>query len=281
VPGLGEIPFVGYDGDTTWLGYALIEGRWSTAPGEAVAPTNFFTQSGLAVGDSATITREGRSLAVRLVGEIFDSARENRDNVLLRGSWTDLTTLQPGVQASRWEIAPKEGADPHGLRTSLQSTVGSGVAVYTEGDSKLDESFLLFLGVVGFFGAVLVAISLGGVFNTVLLQTRQRTREMAVLKAVGLTPAGVVGMVVASVVPVALLAGLIGVPVGMAAQRAALVYMGQVAEKTDIPPAVFDVFPIPLLIGLALAGLAIGAVGAYGPAQRAARMPIAPVLQAE
>src|SRR5258706_8040354 len=52
VPGLGSVPFVGYDGDTSWLGYAMIHGRWSTSPGEAVAATIFFTESGLHVGDS-------------------------------------------------------------------------------------------------------------------------------------------------------------------------------------------------------------------------------------
>ena len=84
-------------------------------------------------------------------------------------------------------------------------------------------------------GIVLVAISLGGVFNTVLLETRQRTREMAVLKAVGLTPAQVVAMVLASVVPVGLLAGLLGVPLGLAFQRAVLTYMGEVAAQTRDP----------------------------------------------
>jgi putative ABC transport system permease protein len=128
---------------------------------------------------------------------------------------------------------------------------------------------------------VLVAMSLGGVFDTVLLETRQRTREMAVLKAVGLTPAQVVAMVIATVVPVGLVAGLLGVPIGLAAQRLVLAYMGEVAARTRIPEQVYDVFPLVVLIGLGLLGLVIGAAGAYVPAQRAARARIAPVLQAE
>jgi putative ABC transport system permease protein len=149
------------------------------------------------------------------------------------------------------------------------------------GDQELDASFLLFLSVISFMGVVLVTISVAGVFNTVLLETRQRTRELAVLKAIGMTPAQVVRMVMASIVPVGLLAGFIGVPIGLLAQRLVLGYMGQVAAKTAIPPAVFDVFPAVLLLGLALSGLAIGAAGAFLPAQRAARARIAPVLQAE
>jgi putative ABC transport system permease protein len=119
------------------------------------------------------------------------------------------------------------------------------------------------------------------VFNTVLLETRQRTRELAILKAIGLAPRQVIAMVVASIVPLGLVAGLLGVPIGIAAQHVVLTYMGQVAAKTAVPASTFDVFAPVALLGLCLAGLAIGAVGAYLPAVRAARERIAPVLQAE
>ena len=102
-------------------------------------------------------------------------------------------------------------------------------------DADVDTSFALFLSVITFMGIVLVVISLGGVFDTVLLETRQRTREMAVLKALGMAPRQVVVMVISSVVPVALLAGLLGVPLGVVFQRAVLAYMGQVAAGTRVP----------------------------------------------
>ena len=88
-------------------------------------------------------------------------------------------------------------------------------------------------------------------------------------------------MVMASVVPVGILAGLVGVPLGMAFQRAVLTYLGQTAAQTAVPESVFDVFVPVVLFGLLLSGLAIATVGAYAPAQRAARTRVAPVLQAE
>ena len=130
-------------------------------------------------------------------------------------------------------------------------------------------------------GIVLVAISLGGVFDTVLLETRQRTREMAVLKALGMAPRQVVVMVVSSVVPVAVAGRPARRPARLVFQRAALAYMGQVAAGTRVPESTIDVFAPAAIVGLALTGLAIAAVGAYLPAQRAARARIAPVLQAE
>ena len=278
VPLAGTIPFVGYADDSSWLGYALISGRWFTGPGEAVAPTNFFTVTGLSVGDSVTVTQGSHSIAVRLVGEVF--VTNEGDGLVLQGTWSDLATLQPGIEPSSWEIQPVAGADTASILERMRA-IAPGVDVYRPSDGSNDRTFLLFLAVIGTLGVVLVTISLGGVFNTVLMETRQRTRELAVLKAVGFTPFQVIGLVVASIAPVGLLAGLIGVPIGLGAQHVVLAYMGQVAAKTNIPPSVFDVFGPVAFVGLGLAGLAIGIVGAWIPAQRAALARIAPVLQAE
>jgi putative ABC transport system permease protein len=281
VPALGPIPFVAYQGDSSWIGYALIHGRWFSGPGEAVAPTNFFTQSGLHVGDQTAASLDGRSITVTLVGEIFDQARENRDDLILRGEWSDLATLAPTLSPTQWEVLPKSGVDRQAYVASLRDATNHAVDVQVVTDSSTDEGFLLFEGVISLLGAVLVAISLGGVLNTTLLETRQRTRETAVLKAIGMTPREVVGSVLASVVPAGLLAGLLGVPLGLGLQHIVLGFMGQAATKTDIPASALDVFAPPVLVALGLTGLAIAAIGAYLPAQRAARARIATVLQAE
>jgi len=278
--GLGKVQFVGYDGDASWIGYEMIAGRWFTAPGEAVAPTSVFTDTGLPIGGSLTIRGGGGDVTVRLVGEVFDTERTGDSSVLIRGTWTDLLAVDPSAQASAWEMQPATGVEARPYANQLRSSV-AGVDISVENEPSADASFLLFLAVIGMMGIVLAAISLGGVFNTVLLETRQRTREMAVLKAIGLTPAQTIAMVLASIVPIGLVAGLVGVPLGLVAQHAVLGYMGQVAAQTRVPPSVFEVFGPLALIGLALTGLGMGVVGALGPAARAARARIAPVLQAE
>jgi putative ABC transport system permease protein len=279
-PVIGRLPFVGYDGDSGWIGYALIRGRWFAGPGEAVAPTNVFRSIGLHLGDTVTLESGGRERSVVLVGEIFDTAKETDEGFVIRGAWADLAALDPTAQPTAWEMRPRDGVDARGYAQTIRSAI-PGIGVSFEGETRIGESFALFLSVVGLLGIVLTVISLGGVFNTVLLETRQRTRELAVLKAIGLGPRQVIAMVLASILPLGILAGLIGVPIGIAAQHAVLVYMGDVAAKTDIPSVIFDVFPPLALLGLALTGLGIAVVGAWLPAARAARAPIAPILQAE
>jgi putative ABC transport system permease protein len=277
----GQVQFVGYQDESSWLGYALIEGRWFTGPGEAVAPTATFTETGLHVGETLELVGSDGSVDVRLVGEILDINGDTSDGLVIRGTWSDLATLDQTADVSRWEIQPIADVQPHVLADAIRAMAVGQIEAFTINDSSSDPEFLLFLSVVTFMGVVLVAISLGGVFNTVLLETRQRTREMAVLKAVGLTPSQVVSMVVASVVPIGVVAGILGVPLGMVFQRAVISYLGATAGGTRIPESTFDVFPPVAVVGLALVGLAIAAVGAYAPAQRAARARIAPVLQAE
>jgi putative ABC transport system permease protein len=200
---------------------------------------------------------------------------------VIRGEWADLAKLTPGLISNQWEIQPAAGVELMPYLRTLQSQLGSAARVSLEEDNGMDRSFALFLAVVAMLGAVLVAISLGGVLNTVLLETRQRARELAVLKALGLTPRGVIGMVTASVLPLAALAGLIGVPLGIVSQHAVLGFMAEETVRSGIPPSIFDVFGAIALVGLACSGLAIGVAGAYLPATRAASGAIAPVLQAE
>jgi putative ABC transport system permease protein len=281
IRGAGGAPFVGYDGPSDWIGFALIHGRWFAGPGEAVVPTNVLRQTGLHLGDSLELRHDGRAVTVVLVGEIFDTVQESEDHLVVRGTWADVSAVDPSARIDRWELQPRAGVSAHDYRSELIDATHRALPIFAEDDATSDAGFLLFLSVVTAMGVVLVAISLGGVFNTVLLETRQRTRELAVLKAVGLSPSRVVAMIESSVVPIGLLAGVIGVPIGLVIERAVLAYMGETAARTAIPESSFDVFGPLALVGLGLAGLVIAAVGAFLPAQRAARVRIAPVLQAE
>ena len=105
-------------------------------------------------------------------------------------------------------------------------------------------------------------------------------RETAILKAIGMTPRQVVVMVLVSVVPIGLAAGILGVPAGVLLDHAVLGEMGRVATDGRMPAAILD--PLgPAVVGLGLAGIAIAIMGTWIPAGVAARMPVAPILQAE
>jgi putative ABC transport system permease protein len=153
--------------------------------------------------------------------------------------------------------------------------------VRTVENSGTQTAFILINSVVAGLALVLTGIAIAGVLNTVVLGTRERRREIAVLKAVGMGPGQVVVMVVSAVAVVGLVAGVIGVPVGLMLHHQILASMAEIATNTRVPASFYDVLGLLPLIGLALSGTLIAALGAWFPAQWAARDRVTAVLQSE
>jgi putative ABC transport system permease protein len=127
---------------------------------------------------------------------------------------------------------------------------------------------------------MLVAVAGLGVLNTVVLDTRERVHDLGVLKALGMAPRQTVAMVVTSVAGIGTVAGLIGVPAGIALHGAVLPVMGN-AAGTKIPAVDLDVYHLPQIALLAVSGLVIAVAGALLPAGWAARTRTAAALRTE
>jgi len=279
VPGIAEpIPYYAYRGDSSWIGYALIAGRWFSQPGEVVAPTKLLRQARLAVGDTVTARLHGQAVRLRVVGEILD---QTDGDLLLRGGWATLAAADPLAEPGFYEVGLKPGADAQIYARRLMGQTPESLDAWPTRHSDADISFLLLQGVIAGLALVLTAISVAGVFNTVLLTTREKARDMAILKAVGMVPRQVVTMVVASVAFLGLVAGALGIPIGLELHRQILRTMGHIASGTGMPPRFYDLIDHATLPLLALAGVAIAAVGAWVPARWAASAGVAEVLQAE
>jgi putative ABC transport system permease protein len=110
---------------------------------------------------------------------------------------------------------------------------------------------------------VLAGIAGAGVLNTVVLRTRKRRREIAILKAVGMAPSQVVVMVVSSIALLGLAAGLVGAPLGLGMHHQILTSMAEIAAHTRVPSSFYSVLGPPPLVGLMLAGMLIAAAGAW------------------
>ncbi|HEX6506011.1 MAG TPA: ABC transporter permease [Chloroflexota bacterium] len=285
VPGIAEpITYFAYRRPSSWIGYALISGRWFSHPGEVVAPTKLLKQAHLQVGDYFSARLRGRSVRLHLVGEILD---EDNGDLLVRGGWATLAAATPHLQATDYEIQVTPGTDPQAYSRSLQSataTSSNGPTMFDAAPtnrSSDNTTFILFNSVIAGLALVLIAIAVAGVFNTVVLTTREKVRDVAILKAIGMAPAQVVAMVIAAVAFLGLIAGAVGIPAGYVLHREIIQFMGQVASGTAIPPAFFDLIDHRLVPVLGLAGVAIAAIGAWLPAQWAASSKVAGVLQSE
>jgi putative ABC transport system permease protein len=119
--------------------------------------------------------------------------------------------------------------------------------------------------------ALSVIVSLFGIVNTLVLTVFERTREIGMLRAIGMTRRQVRGMIRAESVITALLGGVIGIVLG-------LVLGGLLAARID-----FIVFALPWVqvIIFAVAAVVVGIVAAIFPARRAGKLNVLEALQYE
>ena len=276
IPGLSDhTNLIGFAGDASWTGYALISGHWYQGAHQVDVNTAFLTDTGLKVGDSDTISSGSRHITVQIAGEIFDPAGGNPE---ITGSQSTLATLDPGLSPDQYDVALTPGTSAQAYADALGAKLGQPYQVSANGSSS--SQFFVIIGLIATLTLLLTAVAALGVLNTVVLQTRERVHDLGVFKAVGMTPRQTIAMVVCSVAGIGLVAGLIAIPAGIAVHNYVLPVMGHAAQ-TDLPPSVLNAYHPWEIVLLALAGLVIAVAGALGPAGWAARTRTASALRAE
>ena len=266
---------IGFAGDASWTGYALISGHWYQGAHQVDVNTAFLTGTGLKVGGSDTISSGNRHITVQIAGEIFDPAGGNPEIV---GRQSTLATLDPGLSPDQYDVALTPGTSAQAYADALGTGLGQPYQVNANGSNS--SQFFVIIGLIATLTLLLTAVAALGVLNTVVLQTRERVHDLGVFKAVGMTPRQTIAMVVCSVAGIGLVAGLIAIPAGIALHNYVLPVMGHAAQ-TDVPPSVLNAYHPWEIVLLALAGLVIAVVGALGPAGWAARTRTAFALRAE
>ena len=139
--------------------------------------------------------------------------------------------------------------------------------------TEQDEDFNQFLVMLYVLLALSVIISIFGMINTLALAVFERTRELGMLRAVGMTRWQARTMIGSESVITALIGAAIGLPLGMF--LAAMVT--KALEQYDVRYEI----PITPLIVFALVAVVVGVVAAILPARRAARLNVLQALQYE
>jgi putative ABC transport system permease protein len=132
------------------------------------------------------------------------------------------------------------------------------------------NSFLLFLYVLL---ALAVIISLVGMIITLLLSTHERTRELGMLRAVGMTRRQVRRMIRHESVITSLIGAALGLPLGIFLAILMTKALSQFEVKIAIPYVQLIIFAIVAII--------VGILAAILPARRAARLNVLEALQYE
>ena len=139
---------------------------------------------------------------------------------------------------------------------------------------------MLYLGIFGFMGLVLVLVVLLAAANTMMMAAAERTREIGTLRALGTRPLAIKQMFIAEGLILAI-AGCVGGALISLAIRAVLNHAG-----LTLPPPPGVSHGVPLHVNLYPTAYAAGAlamsttlvIASWFPARRAARMSIIEAL---
>lgn len=121
----------------------------------------------------------------------------------------------------------------------------------------------------------LLAIVIGGigVINTMIMTVFERTREIGVLKAVGWKNKRILGMILGESIVITLVAGLVGVIIGLAAI--------QILMAVGMDGFIQPVYTIDTFFKAMGIALFVGIIGGLYPAYRASRLPPTEALRYE
>jgi putative ABC transport system permease protein len=139
--------------------------------------------------------------------------------------------------------------------------------------TEQDEEFNSFLIMLYVLLALSVIISIFGMINTLALAVFERTRELGMLRAVGMTRWQARTMIGSESVITALIGAAIGLPLGM--------FLAWLVTEALSQYEVRYAIPLLPLVAFAIVAVIVGLVAAIMPAQRAARLNVLEALQYE
>ncbi|RYV51540.1 ABC transporter permease [Pengzhenrongella frigida] len=239
------------------------------ADGEIAAQQGAAADAGWTIGTELELTSTTGSRTVT-VGAIIDSPAIQAPIVLPEAVFDDLV---PAAQAAVNLVFVKAvpGADRTVLRRDLTAAVAPFVVVSvldneqfaSELAGQVDQVLVILYALLG----LSVVIAILGIVNTLALSVIERTREIGLMRAVGLGRLQLAGTVMIESVLTALFGTVVGVVVGVALAAAMPTVFSDVGLTTlAIPWGTLGWI-------LVLAGV-VGVLAAVWPAIRAARLPV-------
>jgi putative ABC transport system permease protein len=259
--------------------YPLVSGHAPQGENEILIDAETAKRAGYKVGDTVRMSVDGPVLTPKITG-IFTT---DDGNVAAGGSLTlfDTTTAQrllgkPGTY-DEIDVKAKPGVTQAALKTQLDKALPKDVTETTTGKELADDQaqmisqsmsgmqtgLLVFAGIALFVGTFIIA-------NTFTMLVAQRTKELALLRAVGASRRQVTRSVLIEAFVVGAVAAVAGLLAGIGIGAGLRSLMG--TFDATVPDGPLIIKPTTILTALAV-GILVTMLAAWLPGRRAAKIP--------
>ncbi|GGV12077.1 FtsX-like permease family protein [Streptomyces spectabilis] len=194
-------------------------------------------------------------------------------NTLLAGILIDTATLpKPTTSSVEKVFLTTRGHPGPALRTALTRALGDSPALRIDSSDDLARAAAQdthrMLNLLYTLLALSIAVAFLGIINTLALSVAERQRELGMLRAIGLTRAGVRGMVRAEALLITVFAGVLGAGLG--------IFLGWAGGELIARhlPGYHHSVPAARLAALLVLAVCAGLPASLWPARRAAHTPV-------
>ncbi|MEI8056811.1 MAG: FtsX-like permease family protein [Actinomycetes bacterium] len=268
---------------TSWIPDQVISslrvtsGAPPVGPGQVALLEATARAANVSVGDTVTIETPGGRITPEVVGlvtrgisgsdggtlAVFDLPTAEKYLLGKPGVTSIAVRAQPGV--SQQDLAKRiEKVVPPGSRVQTGAQRSADIADRLQTAFGFINTFLLTFAFIALFVAIFL------IFNTFSMLVAQRTREIALLRAVGASRGQIRRSVLAEAAVLGLIAAVLGVLGGILVSfglRQLLKLFG-----ADLPAAPLVIQPRTIVVSLVI-GVLVTVISAYLPSRRAARVP--------
>lgn len=272
-PGIG----IGWSGTPGLSVTTITSGRPPAAAGEVAIDRTTAEKGGFVVGDTTSVLTPKGAQDEKIVG-IF---KFGKTGGLAGASLTafDPATAQqllgaPGVYSSV-SVKASDGVSEETLKQRISAALPSGYDVKTKSqqvdeNSKALESSLKFINIfLLVFAGIALFVGSFIILNTFSMIVAQRSRELALLRAIGASR----GQVTRSVLGEASVVGLIGATVGLGLGVALAAGLKALFGAIGLELTSSLALPASAIIWSYVVGVLVTLGAAYLPARRAAKVP--------
>lgn len=275
----GSSEFVLGASPTVFESFSLeTEGSTELAPGELVMRESAAESAGIGVDDEVQLQfLDGNEATVTVTGFYEDRPGMELGDYVLGAE--ELANHVPNAADSMVVIDLVDGASPDAAREELDGVISAhapAAEVQDNEDFKSEVASDLDFVLNVILGLLVLAIVIAGfgIANTIGLSVLERTRELGLLRAVGMSRSQLRAAVRWESVIIALFGGMLGLGVGV---------LGSWGLVTSLADEGFEVFTLPVLDLLVLAVVAglLGVGAALWPAWRASRLDVLGAISTE